>query len=65
MGSEEKDFEYKEFSPEEEKIYDQAINELRDYIKRGLSFPEACEALNVKDKHLKYFIIEDFLKIMI
>jgi len=56
---------YKEFSREEEKIYDRAIEEIRQNLKRGMRFEDACNAIDVKDDELKMLILEDFLKITI
>jgi hypothetical protein len=56
---------YKEFTKEEENIYDNAITEIRDNIKKGMKFEDACSSVNVEDDDLKLIILEDFLKITI
>ncbi|BCB95799.1 hypothetical protein JZK55_07210 [Dissulfurispira thermophila] len=58
------DFVYKEYSEEEDRIYNEAIAKIREAIKNGLNFNEACSIINV-DNELKKFIVDDALKIMI
>ncbi|NTU42432.1 MAG: hypothetical protein HGA78_05170 [Nitrospirales bacterium] len=59
------DVKYKEYSPEEDRIYDEAMEKIRHGLSNGLSFDEACAAAEVKDEELKAFIIDDALKVMI
>lgn len=59
------DVKYKEYSPEEDKIYDEAMVKIRQALANGLSFDEACAAAEVKDEELKAFIVDDVLKVMI
>lgn len=59
------DIKYKEYTPEESKIYDEAIAKIREALKNGLNFNEACSTVDVKDVELKRFIVDDALKIMI
>lgn len=56
---------YKEFTKKEEKIYDQAIEEIRKNLRKGMKFQDACNAIDVKDEDLKLIILDDFLKITI
>ena len=56
---------YKEFTKEEENIYDNAITDIRDNIKKGMKFEDACNAVKVDDDDLKLIILEDFLKITV
>ncbi|MBF0541829.1 MAG: hypothetical protein HQK91_10320 [Nitrospirae bacterium] len=56
-------FDYKKFTKEEEKIYDQAIINLRKALKDGLSYKEACASLDISDQEFKALIADDFLKI--
>ncbi|UCG77845.1 MAG: hypothetical protein JSV21_09755 [Nitrospirota bacterium] len=56
---------YKEFTKEEEEIYDKAIAEIKDNIEKGVKFEEACNMVEVKDEELKHLILEDFLKITV
>jgi hypothetical protein len=56
---------YKEYSPEEDKIYNESISRIREGMKNGLPFGEACQSINVADEELKEFILDDALKIMI
>jgi hypothetical protein len=56
---------YKEYSPEEDKIYNESIAKIREGMKNGLAFGEACQVIDVADEELKEFILDDALKIMI
>jgi len=56
---------YKEYSPEEEIIYKEAISKIMDGFKNGLNFNEACSIVDVQDSELRQFIFDDALKIII
>lgn len=56
---------YKEYTPEEDRIYNAAMAKIREGFQRGLNFDDACGAIDVQDKDLKEFILDDALKIMI
>ena len=56
---------YKEYSPEEDRIYNESIAKIREGMKNGLTFGEACQVIDVTDEELKEFILDDALKIMI
>jgi len=55
----------KEYSPEEDRIYNESIAKIREGMKNGLTFGEACQVIDVTDEELKEFILDDALKIMI
>jgi hypothetical protein len=57
--------EYKEFSEEESRIYDREIERLRELINSGLTYSEACEAIEVEDEELRRIVADDILKVMI
>lgn len=59
------DFKYKEYTPEEDMIYDETISKIREGLRNGLTFKEACSVINVEDIELKRFIVDDALKITI
>jgi hypothetical protein len=59
------DFHYKEYTEEESRIYNQAIDEIMKGLETGMSFDSACDAVSVDDETLKGFIIDDALKVMI
>ena len=59
------DFKYKEYTPEEKRIYRDAIVKIKKGIENALSFREACSALNIRDPELRRFIEGDALKVMI
>lgn len=54
---------YKQYSDEESRIYDTAVAKIRNGLKSGLSFREACSAVDVADEDLKRLIADDVLKI--
>lgn len=55
-------FKYKEYTEEETEIYNQAFAKIKSGLENGLSFHEACSAIDVKDGELRDFIIDDALK---
>lgn len=59
------ELEFKEFSDEENRIYEEAIEKIREYISDGMHIDAACEKIEIADNDLKQLIAEDFLKIMI
>ncbi|MFO0753069.1 MAG: hypothetical protein U0411_07090 [Thermodesulfovibrionales bacterium] len=59
------DVRYKQYTEEEGRIYDAAIARIREGMKNGLSFQEACISIRVEDAELKRLILDDALKIMI
>ncbi len=59
------DFIYKEYSDEESKIYEKAMQEILLNIKNGMSFQEAIDKVEVSEPELKAFIEDDALKILI
>jgi hypothetical protein len=56
---------FKEFSDEEGRIYEESIGKIKENMKKGMSLDDACNAIEVKDEELKRLIGEDFLKITI
>ncbi|HTZ17638.1 MAG TPA: hypothetical protein VMB78_04285 [Dissulfurispiraceae bacterium] len=56
---------YKQYSPEEDRIYTESIAKIREGMKNGLSFDKACDSISVGDEELKEFILDDAMKIMI
>ncbi len=59
------EFLFKEFTPEEDKIYEEAVNKYREAIAAGKDLRQAYESYAVADKELETVIQADFLKIMI
>ena len=59
------EFLFKEFTPEESVIYEEAVNKFRDAIAAGKTLRQAYESYAVADKALEALIQADFLKIMI
>ncbi|NOZ24553.1 MAG: hypothetical protein GXO94_00425 [Nitrospirae bacterium] len=56
---------YKEFSKDEERIYDMEMGKLIERLKSGQSLKEACSAINAADEELRQIIADDGLKIVI
>lgn len=59
------EFDFKKFTPEEDKIYDEAVNKYREAIAAGKTLRRAYETSAIVDKDLEKLIQVDFLKIMI
>jgi hypothetical protein len=59
------EFLFKEFTPEEDKIYEEAVNKYREAIAAGKTLRQAYESHSIVDKELETVIQADFLKIMI
>ena len=50
---------------ENDRVYESAIASMREGLKSGLSFSEACSIMDVTDPELRRFIEDDALKIVI
>lgn len=59
------EFGFKEFTPEEGKIYEEAIGKFRSAIAEGKTLRQAYESFAIADKELEALIQADFLKIII
>ena len=59
------EFDFKEFTPEESAIYDEAVNKFREAITAGKTLRQAYESYAIADKDLEKLIQVDFLKILI
>ena len=59
------EFELKEFSPEEGRIYEEAVNHYREAIAAGKKLKDAYAAYTVNNEELRAIIHADFLKILI
>jgi hypothetical protein len=59
------EFSFKEFTPEEGRIYEEAVNRFREAIAAGKTLRQAYESYAISDKELETVIQADFLKIMI
>ena len=60
-----KELRYKEYTPEENEIYNAAIARIREEIAGGRTFPEACRCIDVADEAFRGFIVDDALKILV
>ncbi len=59
------EFSFKDFTPEESKIYEEAISKFREAISAGKTLKQAYESYSIADQELRSLIQADFLKIMI
>jgi hypothetical protein len=59
------EFLFKEFTPEEDKIYVEAVSKYREAVGAGKTLRQAFESYLIADKALEALIHADFLKIMI
>ncbi|HUI67123.1 MAG TPA: hypothetical protein VL087_02790 [Nitrospirota bacterium] len=59
------EFSFKEFTPEESNIYEEAVNKYREAIAAGKTLKQAYESYSITDPNLKSLIQADFLKILI
>lgn len=59
------EFHFKEFTPEEDKIYEEAVNAFREALAAGKTLRQAYDGYSIADKELESLIQADFLKIMI
>ena len=58
-------FTYKEYTEEESKVYNEAMDSIMEGLQNGLNFADACGLFEVEDKRLREYIMDDALKIMI
>jgi hypothetical protein len=59
------EFTFKEFTPEENRIYVEAVEKFRDAITAGKTLRQAYESYAISDKELESLVQADFLKILI
>ncbi len=59
------EFSFKEFTPEEDRIYEEAVSKYREAIASGRTLQEAYASYATADKELESMIQADFLKILI
>ncbi len=59
------EFNFKEFTPEESRIYEEAIAKYREAIAAGSKLKQAYESYSIADQELSSLVQADFLKILI
>ncbi len=59
------EFAFKQFTSEEDKMYDEAVGKFREAIAEGKTLRQAYESYTIADKDLERLIQADFLKILI
>ncbi len=59
------EFSFKEFTPEESRIYEEALNAYREAIAAGRTLKQAYETYSIADQELQSLIQADFLKVLI
>jgi hypothetical protein len=58
-------FRYKEYTPEENRKYSEAMPKIIEKLQSGACFQEACDTISVENQELRDFIVDDALKMMI
>src|SRR3989338_7161316 len=53
------------FSTEEDKKYKETVEKIKDAVKSGMGFDQACASVNIEDAGLKKIIIDDALKVLL
>jgi len=56
---------YREFTKEEEKIYDREIKRLQKLIADGATYGDACKTITLDDPEMRQIITDDLLKVVI
>ena len=59
------EFSFKQFTPEEDRIYEDAVNAFREALAAGKKLKEAYDSHAIADPELRSIIQADFLKIQI
>jgi hypothetical protein len=59
------EFEFKEFTPEEDRIYVEAVDSYRAALAAGRKLKEAYAGYPIEDEELRSIVQADFLKILI
>jgi hypothetical protein len=59
------EFSFKQFTPEEDRIYENAVNAFREALAAGKKLKEAYDSHSIADEELRSIIQADFLKILI
>jgi hypothetical protein len=59
------EFSIKQFTPEEDKVYEDAVNAYRAALGEGKTLKEAYAASRIADEELRSIVQADFLKILI
>lgn len=59
------EFEYKEFTAEESRVYEEAVLKFREAVAAGKTLRQAYEGYAIVDQGLRSLIQADFLKILI
>lgn len=59
------EFQFKEFTPEEDRVYAEAVEKFKQAVSAGKTLAQAFEAYSIADEELRSLIQADFLKILI
>jgi len=59
------EFDFKEFTAEEGRIYEEAVSKYRDAVAAGKTLRQAYESYKIENSELEKLIQVDFLKILI
>jgi hypothetical protein len=56
---------YDEAASEEDKLYEESVNKIRNAVKQSLSFEQAAALIDIEDEVLRNSILDDALKVLI
>jgi hypothetical protein len=59
------EFRFKEFTPEEDRIYSEAVEKFEEAVAAGKTLSQAYETYAIADEELRSLIQADFMKILI
>jgi hypothetical protein len=59
------EFQFKEFTPEEDRIYSEAVGKFKEAVAAGKTLSQAYETYAIADEELKSLVQADFLKILV
>jgi hypothetical protein len=59
------EFQFKEFTPEEDRIYSEAVGKFKEAVAAGKTLGQAYETYAIEDEELKSLVQADFLKILV
>lgn len=60
-----KEIQYKQYTAEEDAIYNDSIGKILTALRSGKTFEESCREVEISDKSLMAFIHDDAMKVMI
>jgi hypothetical protein len=56
---------YNDMTSDEDRLYEESVNRIRNAVKQSLSFAQAAELIQMEDEALRNSILDDALKVLI